>query len=190
MSHLHLKMSDRRSSTKQQLKLPSFKDLMQLEGLDWTRVILTKRTCDDCGGDFGTKGELEAHHPCIDKKLIIVDADGNKRYKCTICSFVARDATVLQHHLNHHYDERTWKCNHCNISPFVQRGSLFRHLHYVHYSKPCPVRSCEKLFASRQLMMQHSIEAHDIRLKECTACGILCSDADILRAHVKRLHRV
>lgn len=171
------KMSARQSPASVQDKLPSVDALMQLEGLDWSRVNLLKTKCGTCRKYFNTKSELKAHTPCGKKYRI---NDSGSGHKCPECNYRVSGIFHLRLHLSFHYDERTWKCNHCSYTCHT-RGDLFSHLRNIHYSSSCPIHRCTKRFASRVTLKQHSVKAHDCKLNECKSCGKLHSKSHVCK---------
>ena len=176
----------KRKDVRKAVRLPSSKDLDHLEGLDWTRVNLNKQTCSDGEKDFNTNAEMHTHMPCADRKSLVPECNtqgSRKRYKCHICGYEAVGVWKLHVHLSYHYEERTWKCNHCDIRPFLNRNELFDHLRFQHYSRRCLVKGCTKIFTSQPQLMRHSVKAHGRELGECKSCRKLFLE---LASHVKQ----
>lgn len=158
--------------------MPSASDLNHLEGLDWTRVSLEKRVCSDCGKEFGTRGEVESHLPCVNK--LSVTSNGVMWYICKCCHHEWCSPKSLCWHLNSQYNEKIWQCNHC-LWKFTTKGNLYKHLREVHYSKTCPMNGCCKKFTSRVRLLKHGVKTHGCRFSECASCNKIYTQSHVCR---------
>ncbi|XP_017043325.1 transcriptional repressor CTCF [Drosophila ficusphila] len=101
-------------------------------------------------------------------KLHVKSHEGEKCYRCTLCSYASVTQRHLESHMLIHLDEKPFQCEQCPQT-FRQRQLLRRHMNLIHneeYQPPeprakmhkCP--SCSREFTHKGNLMRH-MEIHD-----------------------------
>ncbi|XP_017063352.1 transcriptional repressor CTCF [Drosophila eugracilis] len=101
-------------------------------------------------------------------KLHVKSHEGEKCYRCKLCSYASVTHRHLSSHMLIHLDEKPFRCDHCPQS-FRQRQLLRRHMNLIHneqYMPPepraklhkCP--SCSREFTHKGNLIRH-MEIHD-----------------------------
>ncbi|KAH8370657.1 hypothetical protein KR093_004539 [Drosophila rubida] len=104
-------------------------------------------------------------------KLHLKTHDGEKCYRCTLCSYASVSQRHLDSHMHIHTDSKPFKCDLCPQA-FRQRQLLRRHRNLLHdddYKQPepreklhsCP--TCSRVFYRKGNLMRH-MERHDASL--------------------------
>ncbi|XP_016987896.1 transcriptional repressor CTCF [Drosophila rhopaloa] len=101
-------------------------------------------------------------------KLHVKSHEGEKCYRCTLCSYASVTQRHLDSHMLIHLDEKPFQCGQCPQA-FRQRQLLRRHMNLIHneeYTPPeprakmhkCP--TCSREFTHKGNLMRH-MEMHD-----------------------------
>ncbi|XP_062129729.1 transcriptional repressor CTCF isoform X2 [Drosophila sulfurigaster albostrigata] len=104
-------------------------------------------------------------------KLHLKTHDGEKCYRCTLCSYASVSQRHLDSHMHIHTDSKPFQCDLCPQA-FRQRQLLRRHRNLLHdedYKQPeprekvhsCP--NCSRVFYRKGNLMRH-MERHDASL--------------------------
>ncbi|XP_020817125.1 transcriptional repressor CTCF [Drosophila serrata] len=116
-------------------------------------------TCRRCGQELPDRYQYKLH---------VKSHEGEKCYRCSLCSYASVTQRHLDSHMLVHLDEKPFQCEHCPMA-FRQRQLLRRHINLMHdasYQPPeprakvhkCP--SCPRSFTHKGNLMRH-MELHD-----------------------------
>ncbi|XP_017036103.1 transcriptional repressor CTCF [Drosophila kikkawai] len=116
-------------------------------------------TCRRCGQELPDRYQYKLH---------VKSHEGEKCYRCSLCSYASVTQRHLDSHMLIHLDEKPFQCEHCPMA-FRQRQLLRRHINLLHdaaYQPPqprakvhqCP--SCPRSFTHKGNLMRH-MELHD-----------------------------
>ncbi|XP_045463537.1 transcriptional repressor CTCF-like isoform X2 [Harmonia axyridis] len=115
--------------------------------------------CKRCGNSFPDRYSYKLHTKTH---------DGEKCYKCDICTYATISARHLESHMLIHTDQKPFQCAHCDQS-FRQRQLLKRHENLYHnpdYVPPVPKEKthecpeCSRAFRHKGNLIRH-MAAHD-----------------------------
>ena len=115
------------------------------------------------------------------------DADEQKLFSCTRCSYRARKKGQLRKHLSVH---KVFNCAHCEFSADTQ-GGLDDHMSTKHPSR-CGRRLCKRchmLFRAGKAFTEHVEQCNGVKLSwQCPQCGKDFKFISAMRTHVHRWH--
>ena len=136
--------------------------------------------------DFST-AEITGSSLAAEAAGIEVDADGQKLFTCTRCSYRARKKGQLRKHLSVH---KVFICAHCEFSADTQAG-LDDHMAVKHPSR-CGRRLCKRchmLFRAGTAFMEHVEQCTGVKLSwQCPTCEKNFKFISAMRTHVHRWH--
>lgn len=192
--------------------------------------------CDACSKSFATAFEAKRHEIVVhlegvrvvngtlpvnwemmDLERYRVVVNGEPRFGCDMCGFVAAFKLAFQHHLKRHYKKTTYTCTRCEQS-YHQKLSLTRHILKVHLNlqrfrchvcgrqfqeeltlrqhlnthtgaRPYRCEECSYTYHSVCAMFRHTKLQHDSRGRhECADCGAPFSHVNYLNVHRLKMH--
>lgn len=122
----------------------------------------TPLICKRCGQELPDRYQYKLH---------IKSHEGEKCYRCSLCSYASVSQRHLDSHMLIHTDSKPFKCDQCPQT-FRQRQLLRRHKNLVHnedYKPPeprqklhsCP--TCLRVFTHKGNLMRH-METHDDKI--------------------------
>lgn len=122
----------------------------------------TPLICKRCGQELPDRYQYKLH---------IKSHDGEKCYRCSLCSYASVSQRHLDSHMLIHTDSKPFNCDQCPQT-FRQRQLLRRHKNLVHnedYKPPeprqkmhsCP--TCLRVFTHKGNLMRH-METHDDKI--------------------------
>uniref|UniRef100_A0A182YGW0 Protein hunchback n=1 Tax=Anopheles stephensi TaxID=30069 RepID=A0A182YGW0_ANOST len=112
-------------------------------------------------------------------------ANGNDRYKCTVCSKVFRSSEYLVRHRRTHSGERPYQCEICGKN-FSTMSYLVIHRRRHTSERPYKCTSCEKAFVDSRALQEHA-RLHTGDRVRCEICQKTYSSVSNLIVH-RRIH--
>ncbi|XP_041112369.1 zinc finger protein 64-like isoform X2 [Polyodon spathula] len=112
---------------------------------------------------------------------------GEKPHKCKYCSYAAADSSSLKKHLRIHYDERPFKCQIC---PYASRNSSQLTVHLRSHTGDAPFQChlCEAKFKINSDLKRHMRIHSGEKPYKCEFCEYCCAMKGNLKSHIQLKH--
>jgi KRAB domain-containing zinc finger protein len=132
--------------------------------------------CQYCSKTFTSRQGLSAHQK-------MAHDEGEKKYKCTICSASFVNKSHYVGHVNKHQRSKPYTCTICNDS-FSYSSNLRRHTKSCQGNARVPCKTCGKGYACAQGLKEHISAKHSDSVHSCP-CGRVYNWKKCLSRHRK-----
>jgi uncharacterized Zn-finger protein len=145
-----------------------------------------KLFCNDCGGSFLFKSQLQSHINAVHQKI--------RPFECDQCQKTFSRKYNLNLHIQSNCKnlKKKYKCNECEKS-FEKKKYLKRHVDRIHL-KIKPLRficdECEAPFEEKKCLEHHTNKVHlNLKPYECDLCNRAFFIEASLKKHRKAFHK-
>jgi len=147
--------------------------------LDQHPEIELKHSCEQCGGKFFSKDELQDHSA----------VNHGEEFQCKFCDRSFKHRGSRTSHIAENHRNEKHMCEHC---PKIlnSKAAVGRHIRKTHFKQPArfPCSQCSKGAMTKEGLERHILKMHKIKQFMCSFCPHAFHENKSRQLHEARMH--